>query len=1083
MADRNLALVKPVWMKQAEEARSKSEAEKAAAAKAAFEATFKDVDKNREKEVVAGSDSESEEAEDLANKPIGPVDPAKCTAAGAGIAGGTACAPSSFMVVTKDSDGRKVPNGGVQIKVKVVPGVGVGGSEQEGMVKDMGDGTYTVTYVVPKRGNYMVSVECSGKPIMGSPFPVFFSAGSSAGGLLGLAPPSTFPNLVNQTMPNMPNYSASVSGAFPGLLGMIPGIVPGASGGAILPGIGASLGEVCRDYLSGRCAKIDCKLNHPPHNLLMTALAATTSMGNVSQVPMAPSAAAMAAAQAIVAAQALQAHAAQVQAQAQSNKDSSGSLDKAGKADVLKKTVQVSNLSPLLTVEQLKELFSYCGTVVECTIADSKHFAYIEYSKPEEATAALQLNNMDVGGRPMNVEMAKSLPQQPAAMNSSMASSSLPMVMQQAVAMQQMQFQQALLMQQTMTAQQAANRAATMKTATELAAARAAEISKKFKADGVEIEEKETKEKSRSPSPSRARSKSRSKSPINYRRRRKSPSYSPPYRYPRDRRSRSPLRSRHYSSYDNERRLYRDIRNDGDRTRRRDSDRSHDHHFSTSRRNRSRSVSPRTRKTRVDSVSPKHRRESSPRRTRAASRSPGHHTGSKSSPRKRSRSKSSEGKHHLSDKKDDTHYEKEKHGERRRSRSVSTEGKGHRRRLSPRSPDEKKSRQRRRSRSKSVEVKYRSNEKLDETRDEKLKRRSRRRSRSKSLEDKHHSDEKTNEIDEKSKYRDRRRSRSKSVEGKHHLKELGEGRDKRSKHCDRRRSRSVSVEPKHDRRRGSSPRSLDDNKVKHRRRSRSKSAEGKHRSNDRAYKSRDEKEKSHRRRRSRSTSVEPKRHRGSMLSPRSTDGKKSKHRRRRSRSESSEGKHPASCGRDENGGDGKKSKHRRRRSRSESSEGKHPASCGRDENGGDKSVYHEDGNEKPSSVVKDSTKKIDDGVVISAEEDLDSKESMRIMRTEDIPHMKKHGFVQDLDSERTSRVPLNVEESKVEVSITENLALGTSGLENQIGCEKLTDADDVCRTDSGKDYITVKAQKRNSLIPDADNTDMFSDDTIAEENL
>ena len=125
----------------------------------------------------------------------------------------------------------------------------------------------------------------------------------------------------------MPNYSGSVSGAFPGLMGMIPGIVAGASGGAILPGIGASLGEVCREYLNGQCAKTDCKLNHPPHNLLMTAIAATTSMGTISQVPMAPSAAAMAAAQAIVAAQALQAHAAQVQAQqAQSAKDSSGIL-------------------------------------------------------------------------------------------------------------------------------------------------------------------------------------------------------------------------------------------------------------------------------------------------------------------------------------------------------------------------------------------------------------------------------------------------------------------------------------------------------------------------------------------------------------------------------------------------------------------------------------------------------------------------------------------------------------------------------------------------------------------------------------
>lgn len=180
MADRSgsNSVAKPIWIKQAEEAKLKSEAEKAAAAKAAFEATFREVDKSREKEVAAdSSDSESEDAEDLANKPIGPVDPAKCMAAGVGIAGGTACAPASFLVTSKDAEGRKVPNGGAEIKVKVVPGVGVGGSDQEGIVKDMGDGTYTVTYVVPKRGNYMVHIDCNAKPIMGSPFPVFFSGG------------------------------------------------------------------------------------------------------------------------------------------------------------------------------------------------------------------------------------------------------------------------------------------------------------------------------------------------------------------------------------------------------------------------------------------------------------------------------------------------------------------------------------------------------------------------------------------------------------------------------------------------------------------------------------------------------------------------------------------------------------------------------------------------------------------------------------------------------------------------------------------------------------------------------------------
>ncbi|XP_029118499.1 uncharacterized protein [Elaeis guineensis] len=649
MADRDTAVTKPIWMKQAEEAKLKSEAEKAAAAKAAFEATFKNVEKPDEKD--DSSDSDGDEREDLTSKPLGPVDPTKCSAAGAGIAGGNACAPSTFTVVAKDSDGRKIPTGGAQLKVKISPGVGVGGSDQEGMVKDQGDGTYTVTYAVPKRGNYMVYVECNGKPIMGSPFPVFFSSGATMGTTSLPAAVSPFTNMVNQTMPNMPNYSGAVSGAFPGLLGMIPGVVPGTSGGVVLQGIGASLGEVCQEYLYGRCAKTDCKFNHPPQNLLMSALAATTTMGTLSQAPMAPSAAAMAAAQAIVAAKALQAHAAQIRVQ--SSADAPGSPDKAAKADTLKKTLQVSNLSPLLTVDQLKQLFGYCGTVVDCFITDSKHFAYIEYSKPEEATAALALNNMDVGGRPLNVEMAKSLPSKSALVNPS-----LPLMMQQAVAMQQMQFQQALMMQQAIASQQAAARAATMKSATEMAAARAAEISKKLKAEGLGSEDKEVNRKSRSPSSSRQRSKSRSRSPIKYRRSRRSRSFSP-IRCSRDRRSRSPVRS-HHSNHGTER-SYRDDWDNYSRSRRRERERSHDRFSSHSRRHQSRSSSPRLRKSsRASPTSPKHRRESPSPRTkrssRVGSRSPRHHRGSRSSPARdhrsshssrHSRSRSAEKRHHY----------------------------------------------------------------------------------------------------------------------------------------------------------------------------------------------------------------------------------------------------------------------------------------------------------------------------------------------------------------------------------------------------------------------------------------------------
>lgn len=91
---------------------------------------------------------------------------------------------------------------------------------------------------------------------------------------------------------SFPNMTTMHPGIFPTMLGMIPGIRPGANGGAMLPGLGAAFGEVCRDYLNGRCGSNDCKLNHPLHNQLMAALSAGSTMGAPGQMPMGPSAAA-----------------------------------------------------------------------------------------------------------------------------------------------------------------------------------------------------------------------------------------------------------------------------------------------------------------------------------------------------------------------------------------------------------------------------------------------------------------------------------------------------------------------------------------------------------------------------------------------------------------------------------------------------------------------------------------------------------------------------------------------------------------------------------------------------------------------
>ncbi|XP_074269463.1 uncharacterized protein LOC141592618 [Silene latifolia] len=93
---------------------------------------------------------------------------------------------------------------------------------------------------------------------------------------------------------------------------------------------------------------------------------------------------------------------------------------------MLQRTVQVSNLVPNITAEQLKRVFGVRATIVECTITDPEHVAYIEYSKPEQAAiAVLALNNLELGGRLLKVEMAKSLPPKPATSSNTHAALSI----------------------------------------------------------------------------------------------------------------------------------------------------------------------------------------------------------------------------------------------------------------------------------------------------------------------------------------------------------------------------------------------------------------------------------------------------------------------------------------------------------------------------------------------------------------------------------------------------------------------------------------------------------------------------------
>lgn len=74
----------------------------------------------------------------------------------------------------------------------------------------------------------------------------------------------------------------------------------------------------------------------------------------------------------------------------------------------LTRTAHVTNYPVGLTTEQVKQLFSFCGSIAECREGGpGKNFCFIEFESNKEALAACALNGMQVGGRNLRVELAK----------------------------------------------------------------------------------------------------------------------------------------------------------------------------------------------------------------------------------------------------------------------------------------------------------------------------------------------------------------------------------------------------------------------------------------------------------------------------------------------------------------------------------------------------------------------------------------------------------------------------------------------------------------------------------------------------
>ena len=72
------------------------------------------------------------------------------------------------------------------------------------------------------------------------------------------------------------------------------------------------------------------------------------------------------------------------------------------------KKLYVGNLDYSVTKDELSEMFSEFGEVVEVTVIDGKGFGFVEMSESSEAENAMNdLNGKDLKGRSMKIDEAR----------------------------------------------------------------------------------------------------------------------------------------------------------------------------------------------------------------------------------------------------------------------------------------------------------------------------------------------------------------------------------------------------------------------------------------------------------------------------------------------------------------------------------------------------------------------------------------------------------------------------------------------------------------------------------------------------
>ena len=197
--------------------------------------------------------------------------------------------------------------------------------------------------------------------VQGSPFPVFFAAhdpnAAAAAAAATSSAPLTPSELAQKAMANLTASGLSLPG-MPGMpavgaAGMMPNMMPNMMGAGMMPGMmGAGMMPGMMGGLGGVSQTI-ATLQASIQSQMMAGMSAAAAPPVIEH-----------------------------------------EVEKS-------RTLHVGNLPPTLTVEQLKQIFGTLGPITDCRIAgDSRQFAFIEYEKPAQAVAALQVRSASFATSP-----------------------------------------------------------------------------------------------------------------------------------------------------------------------------------------------------------------------------------------------------------------------------------------------------------------------------------------------------------------------------------------------------------------------------------------------------------------------------------------------------------------------------------------------------------------------------------------------------------------------------------------------------------------------------------------------------------